>query len=477
MILVLLTIFLGWVLFDQFYWRRRHLPPGPIPLPIVGNLHTLLRFEPGYAAFEKWSKEYGPVYTFWLGSKAMVMITDYEIIKETFIRNGDDFADKYDFGEMTTEYRGGKYGVVDTNGDFWRDHRRFTLHQLRDLGLGKNAMEERVLIEVEELTKSLLQKKNGRVEKMQDIIDIGVGSIINQLLFGYRFDENCRDEFMTLKDLLSDQMRLFGKPQFLVISAFPKVAKLPYFKGMMDEVLLGRDKIFEFLNKQIAAHMEDMKNRDSEEPTDFTEAFLEERKNREKKGDFSSFCHLQLLNMCFDLWTAGMETTSNTLTWCLVYVMNHPDVQKKMHEEMDKIIGSDRVITMSDKNQLPYVNAVINETQRLANLLPINLMHLVRKDCVMNGHSVKAGSGIIAQISSVLYDEKIFPEPYKFKPERFIDEQCLGEGLARMELFLFAANAFNRFKFEPDGEVPTMRKVFGTTVAPLASNCRAVYRF
>lgn len=138
------------------------------------------------------------------------------------------------------------------------------------------------------------------------------------------------------------------------------------------------------------------------------EAYLKERRRREADGDYVSFNHIQLQNMCLDLWFAGMETTSNTLSWGALYVLNHPDVQHKMRQEMDREIGSGRLIMMADKNRLPYINAAVNEVQRLANLLPMNLPHETLRDVQIGEWHLPAETGVIAQISTVMYDEKSF---------------------------------------------------------------------
>ncbi|KAK5967909.1 hypothetical protein GCK32_018724, partial [Trichostrongylus colubriformis] len=127
----------------HFYWKRRHLPPGPVPLPILGNLHTILAHEPGYDVFEMWRKKYGPVYTYWIGTMPLVVVADYETMKETFVRDGDAYFGKFTIEAVTTAYRGGRYGILDTVGDFWREHRRFALHVFKDLGLSTNVMEQR----------------------------------------------------------------------------------------------------------------------------------------------------------------------------------------------------------------------------------------------------------------------------------------------------------------------------------------------
>ncbi|PIO57760.1 hypothetical protein TELCIR_20820, partial [Teladorsagia circumcincta] len=124
-------------------------------------------------------------------------------------------------------------------------------------------------------------------------------------------------------------------------------------------ILSYRDAFYAFFDRQIEAHQKDV-DYDSEHTNDYVEAFLKEQKRREADGDFESFKHIQLQNMCLDLWFAGMETTSNTLSWGVVYILNHLDVQKRLHEELDREIGSSRAITMADKNRLPYTNAVVN---------------------------------------------------------------------------------------------------------------------
>ena len=101
-----------------------------------------------------------------------------------------------------------------------------------------------------------------------------------------------------------------------------------------------------------------------------------------------------------------METTSNTLYWGALYILHNPEVARKMQQELDKHIGGDRIVTMDDKAKLHYVNAAINEIQRLANLLPNNVMRTTTKEVEIEGYKIPADTVIIAQISSVMYDEK-----------------------------------------------------------------------
>jgi len=222
----------------------------------------------------------------------------------------------------------------------------------------------------------------------------------------------------------------------------------------------------------------------------------EKRLNEKLKAMESFYSMKQLLSMCRDMWIAGQETTSNTLSWGLIYLMLDQDLQAKLHEELDSVIGSDRLITMDDKPNLHYTSAVVNEIQRIANLVPMNVRHTIIRDVTINGYYIPKGTSIIPQLSVVLYDDKIFPNHDKFDPSRFLDKngkwkrvdelipfsigkrQCLGEGLARMELFLFAANIFNQFKLKNvPNKPPSLVRKLGATAVPESFVCQVENRY
>uniref|UniRef100_A0A914YUU5 Cytochrome P450 n=1 Tax=Panagrolaimus superbus TaxID=310955 RepID=A0A914YUU5_9BILA len=305
---------------------------------------------------------------------------------------------------VTDLTRKGRNGLIFTDGPIWREHRRFALHVLRDFGMGKNLMQERVLDEVSILIDEIkMQIFEGKKEiSVQDSIDLAIGSIINALLFGYGFSKNKKEEFYELKTHLKNFMRAVGYPLFRLCDRNPIMFKaLPFIYG---NVIQATDKLENFFMKELEAHEKEINFDADIEPTDYAEAFLKKRKELEAEGfKDHTFTNKQLYAVCLDLWIAGQETTSNTLAWLVMYLMLNPEIQKKVHAELDQVIGSDRFITLEDKIHLNYLNAVIAETQRFCNLVPMNLNQRLVKDVEIKGYRIPANTTILHLISTVLF--------------------------------------------------------------------------
>ncbi|GFR88959.1 cytochrome P450 2U1 [Elysia marginata] len=187
-----------------------------------------------------------------------------------------------------------------------------------------------------------------------------------------------------------------------------------------------------------------------------------------------------------DLFTAGTETASSTIIWCILLILHFPDVQTKIHEELDREVGLCRRPTMQDQSSLPYLRAVIKETQRLVSIVPFSLLHQTNEKITIGDYDIPKGTRVIPHLDSVLHDPHIWgPDVDVFRPERFLDNEgkvvhpeqfipfslgprvCFGENMAKTELFLFLSSMFQRFRFEcPDPEnPPSLTPVIGLTAA------------
>uniref|UniRef100_A0A915NNT1 Cytochrome P450 n=1 Tax=Meloidogyne floridensis TaxID=298350 RepID=A0A915NNT1_9BILA len=389
-------------------------------------------------------------------------------------------------------------------GEQWKTIRRFGLQSMRNLGVGKNELENKLIKDLENFIEKLKGELKTNITgeiNLQKYIDRIVGSTINRLLFGYAFEDEQINEFYELKNIMDNELELLSSITGRMLLSMPRLRYLPVFSKTFKLLDDNIEKVFNYINRIVYERINKMKFGENEEPKDLLDYFLkqsEEAKNanwsEEKKENFDL---KNLAPFSFDLFIAGQETTAKTLGFLVLYLLLDQRVQKKLHKELDnlreeKIInGFDAYFTMTDRTKLPYLNAVINETQRSANLLPINLAHRTMSDAnILNKFNLKKGTPIVPQICC------IFPHPYRFEPERFLDDQgmlkrveqlipfgigkriCMGESLARMEIFLFASNFFSHFEVLPVDPLnpPSSEKRRGLTVAPIQYNCRLVVR-
>ncbi|KAK6038303.1 hypothetical protein COOONC_24192 [Cooperia oncophora] len=149
-----LAVFVGIIsfFFIRLWIQRRKLPPGPLPLPFIGNVHQLayklfIKKKNFVEAVRDWVEEYGPVHTFWFGPMATVNICDYSTAVDAMVKKGSAFASRNN-PYLFALTRNGR-GIIVTNGPPWLEQRRFALHTLRNFGLGRNIIEERIMYEFE----------------------------------------------------------------------------------------------------------------------------------------------------------------------------------------------------------------------------------------------------------------------------------------------------------------------------------------
>ncbi|KAJ8283589.1 hypothetical protein COCON_G00024390 [Conger conger] len=429
-------------------------PPGPRPLPLLGNL-LHLDMKQLHVSLCELSKKYGSVFTVHFGPKKVVVLAGYKTVKEALVNYAEEFGDREIAPIFRDTIKG--HGVVFANGDSWKEMRHFGFTTLQDFGIG---MREKIMEESRNLIK-VFDNFKGEPFDMTQLLNYFVFNIMSTIVYGSRFDY-ADPAFQKMIDRANENVRNIGSAEIQVYNMFP------WLRWCCGWWLVNRIQILKNFKNNTEEIMGLVQGRkDKLNPQDlrgFVDAFLV-RQQEESQPD-SYFHNNNLKCTVSNLFVAGTGTIAATLRWGLLLMAKYPHIQDQVQEELNQVIG-DREPRVEDRRNLPYTDAVIHETQRLANVVPMSISHTTSCDVTFQGYFIKKGTVVIPLVTSVLQDEEEWETPHSFNPGHFLDEKgcfikrdafmpfsagrraCLGESLARMELFLFFTFLLQRFRFTP----------------------------
>ncbi|XP_056359474.1 cytochrome P450 2K4-like [Oenanthe melanoleuca] len=432
-----------------------NLPPGPRPLPLIGNLNVVDLKKP-FQSLTELSKIYGNVFTVHFGPRKVVVLAGYETIKDALLNHAEEFGERAEIPIFRKMTQGN--GIAFSHGELWKTLRRFTLSTLRDFGMGKRTLEIRILEEVNSLIK-YFESYHGKPFDTKMILNNAVSNVICSILFGERFEYD-DPVFLTLLKMINQNTKLLGSPMVQLYNFYPS---LGFLCGASKTVLQNISELNAFLQKLFQEHQEELNENDL---TGFVDAFLVKQKQESKKPH-TAFSNGNLMFSTLDLFAAGTETTSTTVRWGLLLMMKYPEIQRKIQEEMNHVIEPGELPRLEDRKKMPYTEAVLHEIQRFANIVPMGVSRSTPRDVNFRGYVIPKGTEIIPLLTSALNDELHWKTPDQFNPSHFLDANgsfirreafipfsvgrraCLGEGLAKMELFLFFTGLLRKFVFHP----------------------------
>uniref|UniRef100_A0A8C5MHY6 Cytochrome P450 2J2-like n=1 Tax=Leptobrachium leishanense TaxID=445787 RepID=A0A8C5MHY6_9ANUR len=488
-VLSLVLVLLGFLWWKT--WRPKSFPPGPLAFPLVGNL-LQMDFSGPLQGMKKLSEVYGPVYSMYLGSQPTVIVRGFKALKEILVVKGTEFADRPQ-NRLTRTVSHLKGLVVAPYGKTWKEHRRFTLSTLRNFGLGRKSMEEKIAEESAYLIQDFKKNKDTLFDP-HCVINNAVSNIICSIVFGRRYDYD-DSTFQDILHLVNENMKMTMGIWGQLYNAFGFIHYLPL---PHQKILKNIDTVYGFLQRIVEEHK---KTRTPGEPRDYIDCYLEELdksalQGEEDNNNKKTFDNQNLSTCVADLFIAGTETTSATMEWSLLYMMAFPEVQEKCRKEIDKIRGDRTRLDYEDRVSMPYTQAVLQEVLRMASIVPLGIPHTNLKEEQLNGYTIPKGTVIITDLSSLNYDETYWKYPHEFNPENFLTEDgelrkvepflpfsagprvCLGENLARMETFLFFTGLLTHFEFHwPDpASPPDLTPVYALSQTPKHFKMRLVPR-
>ncbi|CAI5692799.1 unnamed protein product [Oreochromis niloticus] len=196
--------------------RKYRLPPGPAPLPLLGNLPQIDKNAP-FKSILKFSENYGPVMTLYMGRQRTVVLVGYDAVKEALVDQADDFTGRMPVPFLFKATKG--YGLGISNGERWRQMRHFTLTTLRDFGMGRKGMEEWIQ-EVSEHLRAHIRTFKGKPFDPQFLLSSTVSNVICCLVFGERFSFEDK-QFLHLLTTMSKVTRFNSSPLGQMYNIFP----------------------------------------------------------------------------------------------------------------------------------------------------------------------------------------------------------------------------------------------------------------
>lgn len=494
---VALLVFLLVFYIVNVYQKRRYfanIPPGPRPWPVVGNFggfflpsfilrRSGLQSQPPMVILTEQANAYGNVYSLFVGSQLMVVLNGYEVVKDALSNHPEVFSDRPDIPSVTIMTK--RKGIVFAPyGPVWRKQRKFCHTTLRSFGLGKLALEPCIQEGLVTIKAELLRlsKESGAVGvDLDPLISSAVSNVICSLILGQRFHHE-DSEFRNMLRLMDRGLEISVNSAAVLINIFSLLYYLPF--GVFKELRQVERDITAFLKRSIAKHRETL---DPDNPRDLVDMYLMEMLAQQAAGEEdSTFTEDYLFYIIGDLFIAGTDTTANSVLWVLLYLAIHPDIQDKVQAEIDKVVGTHRVVSLTDKGSLPFTEATIMEVQRLTVVVPLAIPHMASETIEFRGYTIPKGTVIVPNLWSVHRDPTVWDDPDSFNPTRFLDDEghllrkeyfipfgigrrvCMGEQLAKMELFLTVSSLLQAFKFRlPEGTPPpSLQGRFGLTLAP-----------
>ncbi|KAI4790066.1 hypothetical protein KUCAC02_034853 [Chaenocephalus aceratus] len=391
---------------------------------------------------------YGPVFSLLLGPHLSVVLNRHQEAREVLLQRGREFAGRPFMVTTDLLTRGGKDIAFADFSPLWKTHRRLVHDSFTLFGEGSGRLQDIVRSSVDDLCLELLSG-GGRGFDPSPAITRAVTNVVCTLVFSstYRHGDAELQEVMRYNDGIVETIAGGG-----LLDIYPWIKLFPNRRlRKLKRCIAVRDRL---LSRKLEEHQASL--------------------------------HDHVLMTAAEAFGAGVETTSTTLLWILAFILHHPQVQRRVQAELDEQLG-ERPVCVSDRVRLPYLESVINEGMRIRPVSPVLIPHTAMTDSSIGGHPVRRGTRVLVNMWAIHHDPEHWDTPDLFNPDRFLDDRghrvtppcfmpfgagprvCVGESLARLELFLFLSSLLQRMSFKlPDGaSPPNLQGLLGVVLQPL----------
>ncbi|GAB0087452.1 Cytochrome P450 [Sergentomyia squamirostris] len=479
-----LVILVLYKCYKYMFYRPPNFPPGPPRIPVFGSYLLLLlinrkELHKASMLLSKWYKS--KVIGFFIANSPTIVCHDSEGIKEILTKS--DFDGRPDiFLARMRDPQHNLRGILFTEGDFWKNQRRFTLRHLRDYGFGRrfNQLEIEVRDEIC-LFLDILRGgprypyedkvlKNGCVLVPEIFFPCAANAFL-ATLSGEKFPRS-EQGILYETGRYGLQFHAGGDDYGKLLSIIPWIRHIFPEKSDYRKLFTSNAGIYKFVKSIVDKHMETF---DENHERNFIDLYIQQIKEQERNGVKDPFFRYeQLILVCVDFIFPAITVVPATLALLFQRLLLQPEILKKMQKEIDEVVGSGRLPELDDRINLPYVEATIREIMRFETLIPSSITHKAIVDSKLMGYDIPKDTFLIPGIHGFHTDSEVWGDADIFRPERFIGEDgklslkldkslpfgagkrlCAGETFARNTMFLMIAALAQNFNFNiPPGDNP-----------------------
>ncbi|TWW78059.1 steroid 17-alpha-hydroxylase/17,20 lyase [Takifugu flavidus] len=472
-------------------------PPRLPALPLIGSLLSLRSPHPPHVLFKELQGKYGQTYSLMMGSHRVIIVNHHAHAKEVLLKKGKIFAGRP--RSVTTDVlsRDGKDIAFGDYSATWRFHRKIVHGALCMFGEGSASIEKIICAEAASLCSILSEAWTaGLALDLSPELTRAVTNVICSLCFSSSYRRGDA-EFEAMLHYSQGIVDTVAKDS--LVDIFPWLQIFPNADlRLLKRCVSVRDKLLQKEYDKHKAAYSDHVQRDLLDALLRAKCSAENNNTTGINAESVGLTDDHLLMTVGDIFGAGVETTTTVMKWAITYLIHHPQIQSRIQEELDSRVGMDRSPQLGDRGSLPYLEATIREVLRIRPVAPLFIPHVALSDTSIGDFAVKKGTRVVINLWSLHHDEKEWENPERFDPGRFLNSEgtglvipsssylpfgagvrvCLGEALAKMELFLFLSWILQRFTLTvPSGHsLPSLEGKFGVVLQPTKYKVNATPR-
>ena len=453
----------------------KELPPGPRGLPVFGSLLDVRHDT--HLAIDRLARRYGDVCLLPFGSVPTVIISDPDLLQEAFGKT--ELADRW-VSEIMDILSEQKDLVMAPYGEHWRQMQRFANRELLSARNLNNVRELYIEGVVNDLVEQMGRAGDAGVPiSPTDLTARSNSTLMFRSIFGR--EEEAGGKFLELRATLLEHVNWI----FANATATNLADYIPWLRFLPNGGVREAKRQSEIGTAIITALVDGAQQRpglDLSAPACLVEVMLARVEAGEITVEMTK-------DLCMDLLLAGTDTSAQTVNWTLLLLANRPEIQAKVHEELDRVIGPDALPTVEDRTGLPYTFACLAESMRYRTIGPLGLPHKASHDTEIGGYRIPVGAQVLGNIYSIHHDPDVWDSPHDYIPERFLPQadgspspaltgnafipfgtghrRCPGRRFAETTVWLHITRMLHKLRFETlDGKPLPEDEVFGLAISP-----------